>query len=120
MDIGRLLRNLLPKNRAGMYNETMNKPWVQVYTAYGQLDASMLVDFLIAHGIEATSIQESLGTTYGLTVGPLGEAKIYVPDDQRSAALDLIKQMEDGELVQPDNTDPLPADSKDQTDRNSD
>lgn len=120
MDTRRQLRSLLHKNRLGLYNKIMNKPWIHVYTAYGQLDAAMLVDFLMANGIEATSIQESLGATYGLTVGPLGEAKIYVPADQRSAALDLIKRMENGELVQPDNDAPLPAKSNNQTVRNSD
>ncbi len=81
----------------------MSKQWVHVYTAYGQLDAAMLVDFLKANSIEAISMQESLGTTYGLTVGPLGEAKIYVTEDQKAAAEELIKQMEDGKLELPDN-----------------
>ncbi len=76
----------------------MKKQWVQIYSAYGQLDAAMLVDFLLANGIEATSIQESLGTTYGLTIGPLGEAKIFVPADQQEMAESLIREMEEGKL----------------------
>jgi hypothetical protein len=79
----------------------MNKEWVQVYTANGRLDAAMLVDFLSANGIEATSTQESLGTTYGLTVGPLGEAKIFVPADKKEIAVHLLEQMENGDLELP-------------------
>jgi len=76
----------------------MKKQWIQIYSAYGQLDAAMMVDFLLANGIEATSIQESLGTTYGLTVGPLGEAKIFVPIEQKEEAESLIRQLEDGKF----------------------
>ncbi len=80
----------------------------------------MMVDFLKANGIEATSMQESLGTTYGLTVGPLGEAKIFVPEDQKEAAEDLIKSMEEGKLEISDNEESNPDESEGQTGRNSD
>jgi hypothetical protein len=98
----------------------MSKQWVQVYKAYGQLDAAMLVDFLIANGIEATSMQESVGRTYGLTIGTLGEAIIYVPEDQKAAAEELIAQMEQGKLELPDNQPTQPDESNDHTERNSD
>lgn len=89
------------------------KDWIHIYTAYGRLDAAMMVDFLSANGIEATSMQESLGSVYGLTVGPLGEAKIYVPVKDKDAALDLIRQMEEGKLELPENNSSFPADEKD-------
>jgi hypothetical protein len=97
-----------------------NKPWIHIYTAYGQLDAAMLVDFLQANGIEATSLQESLGTTYGLTVGPLGEAKIYVPEEKKDEAEALIKQMEEGKLEISESESSKIAGLDDQTDRNPD
>lgn len=89
------------------------KEWIHVYTAYGQLDAAMMVDFLMANGIEATSLQESLGTVYGLTVGPLGEAKIFVPEKDKEAALELFRQMEEGKLELPDNNTSFSPDEKD-------
>jgi hypothetical protein len=98
----------------------MSKQWVQIYTAYGQLDAAMMIDFLQANGIEATSMQESVGRTYGLTIGTLGEAIIYVPEDQKIAAEELINQMEQGKMELPDNQSSESEDSNDQTERNSD
>ncbi|MEI8130919.1 MAG: DUF2007 domain-containing protein [Leptolinea sp.] len=83
----------------------MKKEWELIYTAYGQLDASMIVDFLSAHGVEATAMQESLGSTYGLTVGPLGESRIYVTADQKKAAIELLEAMERGEFELPDDQD---------------
>ncbi|NLF52717.1 MAG: hypothetical protein GX577_16445 [Leptolinea sp.] len=96
----------LPESQFDQYNDSMKKQWTHVYSAYGQLDAAMLVDFLLANGIEATSIQESLGTTYGLTVGPLGEAKIFVPIDQKEMAETLIRQMQEGKLETGDEQSP--------------
>jgi Leu/Phe-tRNA-protein transferase len=84
----------------------MKKEWEQVYNAFGHLDASMIVDFLAAHGIEATSMQESLGSTYGLTVGPLGESRIYVAADQKDAAIALLEAMERGDFELPDEQEP--------------
>ncbi len=90
----------------------MKKQWIQIYSAYGQLDAAMMVDFLLANEIEATSIQESLGTTYGLTVGPLGEAKIFVPIEQKEAAEALIRQMEEGKFETGDESIATGSDSE--------
>jgi hypothetical protein len=98
----------------------MSKQWVHIYTAYGQLDAAMMVDFLKANGIDATSMQESVGTTYGLTLGTLGEAMIYVPEEQKAAAEELINQMEQGKLELPDDQSAQTEDPDGQTDRNSD
>lgn len=80
----------------------MKKEWEFVYTAYGQLDAAMIVDFLKSQGIEAKSMQESLGSIYGLTVGPLGESLIYVVSDQKEKALEVLQGMENGEYELPD------------------
>jgi hypothetical protein len=98
----------------------MSKQWVQIYTANGQLDAAMMVDFLKANGIDATSMQESVGTTYGLTLGTLGEAMIYVPEEQKAAAEELINQMEQGKLELPDDQSSQTEDPDGQIDRNSD
>ncbi len=62
------------------------------------LEAESFRAFLESMGIEAFVSQESVGMTYGLTVGPLGEARIYVPDDQVDQAISALKEMEKGEL----------------------
>lgn len=80
----------------------MNYDRVMVYIAMGPLAASMIVDFLKAHGISALSRQESVGTTYGLTVGSLGECQIFVPIQQEDAAKSLLDAMERGDFELPE------------------
>jgi Leu/Phe-tRNA-protein transferase len=96
----------LLENRKSPYNQSMNKEWEMVYTSYGHLDASMIVDFLMAHGIEAVAMQESVGQTYGLTVGPLGESRIFVSPEHKDAAIALLEAMERGEFELPDEQEP--------------
>lgn len=98
----------------------MEKQWVEVYTVSGQLNAAMIVDLLEANGIEATSMQESAGITYGIVMGSMGEARIYVPQDQKEAAEELIRQMEAGQLELPDDQSLFPDLPDDQTGSNSD
>ena len=98
----------------------MEKQWVEVYSVPGQLNAAMIVDLLNAYGIEATSMQESAGITYGLILGTMGEARIYVPQEFKESAEDLLRRMEAGELVRPDDQSLFPELPEDQTDSNSD
>ncbi|MBG0783804.1 MAG: DUF2007 domain-containing protein [Anaerolineaceae bacterium] len=71
---------------------------VNVYTAAGDLDAEMVKGFLEAQGIKVMLVQESIGRTYGLTVGALGEVKVMVPGEQADTALSLIQEMENGDF----------------------
>jgi len=97
----------------------MDKQWIEVYTVSGQLNAAMIVDLLQANGIEATSMQESAGITYGLVMGTMGEARIYVPEDQKTAAEELLRQLDNGQLELPDNESLFPEIPDDQIDSNS-
>jgi len=69
---------------------------IKVYTAAGELDAEMVKGFLEAQGIKVMLVQESIGRTYGLTVGMLGEVQLLVPNDQAEEARNIIEEMEDG------------------------
>jgi|WetSurMetagenome_2_1015567.scaffolds.fasta_scaffold18501_5 hypothetical protein len=73
-----------------------------VYEAQGKLDAEMICAFLKSCGVPAIFSQESAGATYGLTVGPLGRAKIMVPEEQYEEALQILKDMEAGKYELPD------------------
>lgn len=77
----------------------MSERMVSVYTANGRLHAETVRLFLEANGIAAEILQESAGSTYGLTVGPLGEVDIYVPEHQVEEAERLLEAMENGELI---------------------
>lgn len=80
-----------------------------VYVAEGRLQAESVKILLESFGITAFINQESAGTTYGLTVGFLGEVEVIVPLTQVEEAKKIIADMESGKLVDnsenPENTD---------------
>jgi len=84
----------------------MMKPdYVLAYSATGHILAESIVGLLKSFGISAFTSQESAGIAYGLTVGSLGEAKIYVLKTQLQDAQRLLEQMDRGELQVPSSDD---------------
>lgn len=79
----------------------MNK-FIPVYTAYGMLHAETIKQFLLSFEIEAKISQESVGSTLGLTVGPLGKVLVYVREDQAQQAQEILDKMEEGIFEQID------------------
>ncbi|HEX2979985.1 MAG TPA: DUF2007 domain-containing protein [Anaerolineaceae bacterium] len=79
----------------------MENGYEQVYTVNGNLQAEMIRLFLQTHGIIARPIQESAGATYGLTVGPLGEVRIYVETERAEEARQILRDMEAGKYELP-------------------
>jgi len=65
----------------------------EIYTAKGMLDAETVRLYLKSYEIEATVYQESAGIVYGLTVGALGAAHIYVEEKDYQFATQLIREM---------------------------
>lgn len=76
-----------------------------VYYANGLLEAETIKLFLTSQGIEAIASQESAGIAIGLTIGPLGEARVSVPETQEAVALSLLKEMEDGKFISDENSE---------------
>ncbi len=81
----------------------MNSNYVQVYSANGQLAGEMVRMLLESVDIPVLVVQESAGITYGLTVGPLGLVKIYVPADRAEEAAQVLESMDPGDPM--DNED---------------
>lgn len=81
-----------------------------VYVANGTLDGESVKILLESFGIPAYTNQQSAGMTYGLTVGPLGEVDIMVPDKYIEQAKKVISDMENGLLELPDNSAPENSD----------
>jgi hypothetical protein len=79
----------------------MTPEYVLAYSATGHILAESIVALLKSFGISAFTSQESAGIAYGLTIGPLGEAKIYVLESQLQDAKKILEQMESGELQIP-------------------
>lgn len=78
---------------------------IQVYSTEGQLEAEMIKGFLEAQGMNVVLSQESIGRTYGLTAGRLGQVKILVPETQAEEAISILEAMERGEYEDIDLTD---------------
>jgi hypothetical protein len=74
-----------------------------VFVANGRLEADSVKILLESFGIPAFTNQQSAGMTYGLTVGPLGEVDVMVPDNYLIQAKKVISDMENGLLQLPDN-----------------
>ena len=83
----------------------MDEKWVTVYKAQGKLSAEMVRLLLESFRIPAALSQESVGTTYGLTVGDLGEVEILVEASQMDAALEILQAMEEGKLSAEDSSE---------------
>lgn len=75
-----------------------NQKYVQIYSAEGKLAAEMVRLLLKSFGINAILEQESVGKTYGLVLGTLGEVAILVPENQAQDALQIMASMDSGEL----------------------
>ena len=73
-----------------------------VYIANGKLEAESVKILLESFNIPAFVNQESAGTGYGLSVGPLGEVEVVVPMKYIPDAKKIIKAMKDGDLELPD------------------
>jgi hypothetical protein len=74
-----------------------------VFVANGMLEAESVKILLESFGITAYTNQESAGTVYGLTVGPLGEVEVIVPPEQVDNARKIIAEMKAGNLEVKDN-----------------
>jgi hypothetical protein len=68
---------------------------VSIYIAHGQVEAQLIKSLLEAEGIPAMIAQEGAGTAYGLTVGILGIAEIFVREQDAEEAKKLIATMND-------------------------
>jgi tetratricopeptide (TPR) repeat protein len=66
--------------------------WVAVSVTSGITVAEVLANRLRAAGIPAHALQEGAGQAYGLTVGPMGDARVLVPGDRADEARRLLDE----------------------------
>ena len=76
-----------------------------VYIANGMLEAESIKILLESFGIPAFTNQESAGTTYGFSVGIMGEVEVVVPLSFIEDAKKIIEKMNNGELELPNGMD---------------
>jgi len=76
-----------------MYHE-----WVVLERIAGDLQAEILRGLLEAQGIPVLLSQEGAGRAIGLSVGPLGEVEILVPEGLRLEAEQVLEMYRTGEF----------------------
>jgi tetratricopeptide (TPR) repeat protein len=64
--------------------------WVAVTVVSGITVAEVIANRLRASGIPAHALQEGAGQALGLTVGPMGDASVLVPEDREEEARLLL------------------------------
>lgn len=64
--------------------------WELVIEVSGEFQANMLRNLLEAQGIKVFLNQEGAGKAYGLTVGPLGQVQVLVPEHQSQEARQIV------------------------------
>lgn len=65
--------------------------WVPIATGLLPLDAAVLKSRLESESIPVLLRQESIGSVMGLTVGPLGDASVWVPEQFSQQAMEILE-----------------------------
>ena len=66
--------------------------WVVVGVNLNPAEAAIIKARLDSEEIPAVVQQEAIGSVFGLTVGPLGSAKVLVPEPLVEKALDILSE----------------------------
>ncbi len=66
-----------------------------LWKAEGYMDAQLIKNYLESFGIEVFDFEESVGKSYGLTIGSLGEVELYVRKEQAREAEEYMQQYQD-------------------------
>ena len=73
--------------------------WVVVAEYLNPAEAAIIKSRLESEDIPAITQQEAIGSVFGLTVGPLGSAKVLVPEPLAERALSILSEtFEEDEL----------------------
>lgn len=76
--------------------------WVTVVATNGITPAEVLAKRLEAAQIPARAVQEGAGQAFGLTFGPMGMARVLVPEEhleEARALLDVEPEVDEEEVV---------------------
>ncbi|HBQ85002.1 MAG TPA: hypothetical protein DER33_01525 [Syntrophomonas sp.] len=84
--------NGFPCSRCGFNPETSK--WVIIARVYPPNDV-IIESLLRSYEIPAKFIREAIGTVQGLSIGPLAEVKIAVPEEIASETAEIIKSYDD-------------------------
>jgi hypothetical protein len=85
-------------------------PWVVVGVNLAPAEAAIIKGRLESQKIPAIVQQEAMGTVLGLTVGPLGSAKILVPEPLAERALAILSETFEADEVEEESWDETESD----------
>ena len=83
-----------------------DESWEVVTEVSGELQANLLRNLLEAQGIKVFLNQEGAGRAYGLTLGPLGEVQVMVPEHQSQEAQQIVEDYYAGKFETDEETEP--------------
>lgn len=83
-----------------------DESWEVVTEVSGELQASLLRNLLEAQGIKVFLNQEGAGRAYGLTLGPLGEVQVMVPEHQSQEAHQIVEDYYAGKFETDEGNEP--------------
>jgi hypothetical protein len=69
----------------------MQEKWSVAYVTYDLLEAEMIKDLLESGGIDSV-IRSAKVTPYPVNVGKMGEVKIFVSEEDKEAAEEMIER----------------------------
>ena len=72
--------------------------WELVIEVSGEFQANLLRNLLEVQGIKVFLNQEGAGKAYGLTVGPLGQVQVLVPEHQSQEARQIADDYYSGKF----------------------
>jgi hypothetical protein len=75
-----------------------DEKWVEVTKVSGEFQAGLIRNLLEAQGIKVFLNQEGAGKAVGLSVGPMGEVQILVPENQSEEARKIVDDYYAGDL----------------------
>lgn len=66
--------------------------WVEIYRFHHPVEAELVKSYLEAYGIETYLLQEGAARAIGVYLGPFGEIRLLVPEQQRNEAQVLLRE----------------------------
>ncbi len=83
--------------------------YILLTEVYGKLEAEALRAYLAAAGVDAQIFQEGASGAYALTVGPLAQVQVFVPEEKAEIAreflADYFSSRDDMQVAEPDDTE---------------
>ncbi|MEP7286416.1 MAG: DUF2007 domain-containing protein [Chloroflexota bacterium] len=90
-------------------NHSSEPNWIVVAVTSGPVEAAMIAERLQSLGIPAIIQHEPLGAILGLSIGPLSQARVAVPETFFERAIETLEPgatlLEDGEIDDIDDDD---------------